>query len=150
MAEGKKSTRTRSLPLVSCFHPLHKLQLKAALGLSAGGTSRVQFPRGFPGDAAVVIPITGARHAPASLSLTLAKQNSISRGSDHEGWFLLLFLTPFSAKHNAFCCAGTSICVLNELDLVADPSGLLKQALPSKTCISVYTHWHNLDFRSSV
>lgn len=150
MAEGKKSTRTRSLPFVSCFHPLHKLQLKAAPGLSAGGTLRVQFPRGFPGDAAVVVPVTRAHHAHASPPLTLAKQNSISRDSEHEGWFLLLLLTPFSTKHNPFSCAGTSIRVLNELDLVADPSGLLKQALPSKTCMSVYTHWHNPDFRSSV
>ena len=54
------------------------------------------------------------------------------------------------APRRLFCCVNTSIRTFNELDLVADPSGLLKQALPPRTCMSAYRHWHNPDFRSSV
>lgn len=103
MAEGKKSTGTKSLPLVSCFHPLHKLQL----------------PKGFLLEGCCVFSSLwvpgrcsrcGAHHwgTPGHSTLPyFCQAKHHQRRLRPEGWFLLLFLPPFGTKHNPFCVGWT-------------------------------------------
>lgn len=170
MAESKKSTRAKLLPLVSFFNPLHKLELKADWGFSLEG-------------AACSALLCDGQHSScfslgiphSHFSLTFGKQNTISRYWAYLDCFQLLFLIPFSkiktnfftgctsrlwdneliqtpphlpqplAPLPSFCCPA-QIHTHDKLDLVSDPLGILKQASSPKTCVSADGHWENSDF----